>query len=205
MDARLLTMDGLAPSGFAERMATTTPNSSVHPTAQQPIGSSGLRTGILILATMTTGLTAGVFVDWSNAIMPGLGSVDDRTFVEAFRALDASIANPLFLGVGFTGSLLFTGMSAALHLRAEHRPVLMWVAAAFVCYLAVFVITFGVHEPLNEKLRTAEEPLSEADLAVVRAQLDEAMWTAWNTVRAVASTIAFGCLTWALVIHRRVG
>jgi uncharacterized membrane protein len=197
-------MDSLVLSGFPERM-TTTPNTSVHPTGQQRIGSGVVRTGILILATLTTGLTAGVFVDWSNAIMPGLSSVDDRTFVAAFRALDASITNPLFLGVGFMGALLFTGLSAALHLRAEQRPVLMWIGAALVCYLAVFVITFGVHEPLNEKLRTAGEPASDAEFAAARALLDEAMWTAWNTVRAVASTIAFGCLTWALVIHRRRG
>jgi len=204
MDPRLLTMDGLAAFRFPEFMASPA-NTTIQPTYEQRIGSGVPRTGILILATMTTGLTAGVFADWSNAIMPGLSSVDDRTFVEAFQALDASITNPLFLGVGFVGSLLFTGLSAALHLRPQQRPVLWWVGAAFVCYLAVFVITFGVNEPLNEKLRTAGEPVSDAEFAAARVLLDEARWTVWNTVRAVASTIAFGCLTWALVIHRRVG
>ncbi|WP_143661210.1 MULTISPECIES: hypothetical protein [unclassified Streptomyces] len=38
-----------------------------------------LRTVALILATMTTGLIAGVFVNWSNTVMPGLSTVDDRT------------------------------------------------------------------------------------------------------------------------------
>lgn len=172
---------------------------------EQRVRGGGLRTGILIMATMTTGLTAGVFVDWSNTIMPGLSSVDDRTFVAAFRALDAAITNPLFLGLGFMGALLFTGLSAALHRRAGQRPVLTWVGAALVCYLVAFVITLGVHEPLNETFRTAGEPDSDAEFAAARAQLDEAMWTAWNTVRAVASTIAFGCLTWALVIRGRRG
>ena len=174
-------------------------------TGQQPIDGGALRTGVLIAATMTTGLTAGVFADWSNTIMPGLNDVDDRTFVTTFRALDAAITNPLFLGVGFMGSLLLAALSAALHLRAQQRPVLVWTGAALVCCLLVFGITFGVHEPLNEDLRTAGELESNADFAAARAQLDEAMWTAWNTVRAVASTIAFGCLTWALVIHRRPG
>lgn len=171
---------------------------------QQRIGSDVLRAGILTLAIMTTGLMAGFFVNWSNAIMPGLSDVDDRTFVASFRALDAAITNPLFLG-GFTGALLLIGLSAALHLRAGQRTVLMWVGAALVLYLVVCVITFGVHEPLNEKLRAAGELDSDADFAMARAQLDEATWTAWNTARAVASTIAFGCLTWALVIRRRLG
>ncbi|MCX4821504.1 DUF1772 domain-containing protein [Streptomyces sp. NBC_01142] len=174
-------------------------------TGQQRSGNSVFRTVVLIMATMTTGLLAGFFVNWSNTVMPGLSNVDDRTFVAAFRALDAAITNPLFLGVGFMGTLLFTGLSVALHLRVEQRPVLMWAGAALVCCLVVYAITFGVHEPLNEKIRTATEPGSNADLAAVRAQLDETMWTAWNTVRAVAATIGFGCLTWALVIHRGLG
>jgi uncharacterized membrane protein len=174
-------------------------------TGQQRIGNGVLRTVVLIMATMTTGLLAGFFVNWSNVVMPGLGNVDDRTFVAAFRALDTAITNPLFLGVGLMGTLLFTGLSAALHLRAGQRPVLMWVGAALACCLVVFAITFGVHEPLNEKLRTATEPGSTTELAAVRAQLDETMWTAWNTVRAVAATIGFGCLAWALVIHRGLG
>lgn len=169
-------------------------------------GESGvLRTGVLIMATMTTGLTAGVFADWSNAIMPGLSNVDDRTFVAAFQAFDAAILNPLFVGVGFTGALLLTGLSAVLHVRKEWRAVLVWVGAALAFSLVVPVITFGVHEPLNETIRTAGAPASDADFAAVRTQLDEARWTAWNTVRAVASTVAFGCLTWSLVIHRRIG
>ncbi|WP_434587407.1 DUF1772 domain-containing protein [Streptomyces sp. A5-4] len=174
-------------------------------TGRQRLRSDRLRTGTLIAATMTTGLIAGVFMNWSNGIMPGLSNVDDQSFVAAFRALDAAITNPLFLGVGFMGALFFTGLSAALHRRAEQRPVLIWVGSALVCCLVVFVITFGVNEPLNEKLRTVAEPDSNAELAAARALLDEAMWTAWNTVRAVASTIGFGCLTWALVIHRDLG
>lgn len=174
-------------------------------TGQQHIGNGALRTVVLITATMTTGLLAGFFVNWSNTVMPGLSHVDDRTFVAAFRALDTAITNPLFLGVGFMGTLLFTGLSAALHLRAGQRPVLMWVGAALVCCLVVSAITFGVHEPLNEKIRTATEPGSNTELAAVRAQLDETMWTAWNTARAVAATIGFGCLAWALVIHRGLG
>jgi uncharacterized membrane protein len=170
---------------------------------QQRIESDVLRTGVLITAVMTTGLVAGVFADWSNAIMPGLREVDDRTFVAAFQALDAAITNPLFLG-GFTGALLLIGLSAALHLRAGQRPVLIWIGAALVFYLMAFVITFSVHEPLNEQLRTAGGPGLPTGLAAVRAQLDEARWTAWNTARAVTSTIAFGCLTWTLVIRGRL-
>ncbi len=80
-----------------------------------------------------------------------------------------------------------------------------WVGAALLCCLVVCAVTFGVHEPLDEKIRTVLEPGGNADLAAVRSRLDETKWTAWNTVRAVAATLGFSCLTWALVIHRGVG
>jgi uncharacterized membrane protein len=165
--------------------------------------NDGLRSAVLIAATMTTGLIAGVFVHWSNTIMPGLSNVDDRTFVASYRALYDAISNPLFIGVQFTGALLLIGLAAALYLRPDQRRVLMWVGAALVCYLVVCVVTFGV--PLNGPLETPGGLDSNADFAAARARFDEASWTAWNTVRAVASTIAFGCLMWALVIHRRIG
>lgn len=171
-------------------------------TGPQRTAGGGGRTAVLIAATLATGLTAGTFADWSNAIMPGLAEVDDRTFVSAFHALDAAIVSPLFVGVGFLGAPLLIGLSLVLHLRAGPRQVLIWVGAALVCYVLVFAITFGIHEPLNLEVRSAEGLDSDGDLAAARARLDEARWATWNVVRAVLSTMAFGALTWALVIHR---
>jgi uncharacterized membrane protein len=167
--------------------------------------SDTLRTGTLVLATMATGLTAGVFVDWSNTIMPGLGDVDDRAFVATFQSLDAAITNPLFLGVEFTGGLVLTGAAAALHLRPEHRTVLLLLGAALLATVVSWGVTFAVNEPLNEKLRSVGTLESDADFAAARAVLDEARWTAWNTVRAVTSTVALGCLAGALAARRRLG
>lgn len=167
-------------------------------------GGGPIRTVALLLATVTTGLTAGTFADWSIAVMPGLRGLDDRAFVLAFHGLDqAIVANPLFIGVQFTGALLFTALAAVLHLRRDRWPVLGWVAAALAFYLAAVVVTMGVNEPLNQTLHSAGDLAGAADFARARARFDEATWNTWNTVRAVASTIAFGCLGWALVLHRR--
>ena len=65
------------------------------------------------------------------------------------------------------------------------------------------VVTYAVHFPLNDKIMDAAPLTTDADYAAARAHLDESKWTVWNTVRALATTIAFACLTWALAIHRR--
>jgi uncharacterized membrane protein len=56
--------------------------------------------------------------------------------------------------------------------------------------------------PLNNELAAAGDPDHIADLAGVRERF-EASWVRWNIARAVASTAAFGCLIWALVLHGR--
>jgi uncharacterized membrane protein len=141
-----------------------------------------------------------VFADWAHTIMRGLGTTDDRTFVGAFEALDRAITNPLFL-LTFLGALAITGVAALLFLRESDRSVLRWVALAFGLYLAAFVITIAVHEPLNGVIRAAGHPDHVADLSAVRDAFHETRWAAWHIVRTVATTVAFGCLAWALVLH----
>jgi uncharacterized membrane protein len=155
----------------------------------------------LLPATLTMGLTAGVFADWAHTIMPGLGTTDDRTFIAAFQALDRAILGPLIQLV-FVGALVLVGAAAVLHRRGDRSP-LPWVAVAFGLYLAALVITMAVHEPLNDVLRDAGDPDRITDLAAVRDAFQETRWVAWHIVRTLATTAAFGCLAWALVLHGR--
>jgi uncharacterized membrane protein len=133
----------------------------------------------LLAATLTAGLMAGVYGIFALAIMPGLRATDDRTFVAAFAAIDRAIVNPLFM-LWFFGPLLFA--TAAAFAGADALP---WIIAALVLSLAVVVVTFAVHLPLNDAVKGGRE------------QFHEARWAAWNVVRAVLSTVAFGCLAWA--------
>ncbi len=149
------------------------------------------------------GLIAGFFYAWDVSVMPGLARLDDRTFVGAFQALDrAMMMNPLFM-LAFMGALGFTGVAAVLYLRDDDHSVLPWVAVAFGLYLATFVITMAIHEPLNDALRAAGDPDRIANPAAVRDAFHETRWVAWNIVRTIATTAAFGCLAWALVRHGR--
>ncbi|MCX0274635.1 DUF1772 domain-containing protein [Nocardia zapadnayensis] len=162
----------------------------------------GLRTVVLIAATVATGLMAGVFGIYAVAIMPGLRTTDDRTFIGAYQAIDRAIINPLFL-VTFLGALILSIAAALLNLGGDSRSVPFWAAAAAVLYLVAVVITFAVHLPLNDALKAAGAPADLADPAAVREAFAESRWVAWNIVRTVTSTAAFACLGWALVLWGR--
>jgi uncharacterized membrane protein len=163
-----------------------------------------LRGAVLVVAALTVALMAGVFGLYANAVMPGLRSTDDRTFVGAFQAIDRAIINPLFLTI-FAGALVSSGVAAALHLPSDERSVLPWTVAAFVLYLWVFASTVAVNVPLNDAIKAAGDPDDIADLGGVRRQFNEVKWIRWNLVRTVFSTVAAACLLWALVEHGQGG
>ena len=160
---------------------------------------NGLRVASLMAATMTTGLVAGVFGIYANAFMPGLAKTDDKTFVGAFQAVDRAIINPVFLGIGFLGALVFTLLAGLLHLKEKALP---WIAVAFVLYLITVIITVSVNVPMNDAIKAAGDP-NTIDVAAVRAAFDESRWRAFNLVRVVLNTAAFGLLAWALVLTGR--
>ncbi|MGV9777606.1 anthrone oxygenase family protein [Streptosporangium sp. NPDC003464] len=158
-----------------------------------------LRTATLAASTLTMGLTAGLFYSFACAVMLGLSRTDDRSFISAMQWINVKILNGWF-ALAFAGALILTIAAGALHLSGGGRPVLPWIVAGLVLYGVVLVVTFTVNVPLNDQLAAAGDPAAIADPAAVR-QAFEAKWVRWNTVRAVASTAAFGCLVWALIVH----
>lgn len=158
-----------------------------------------LQGAALMAATITIGIGAGVYLLYVFAIMPGLARTDDRTFVGAFQQIDTAIVGP-FLLVFFIGPLVFAVLAAALHLGEDDRTTLAWIAIAIVLQLAMAGMTLRVNVPLNDGIKAAGDPSQINDIAAVRERFNEARWVRSNNVRAVAATVAFGCLAWALVL-----
>ena len=161
-----------------------------------------LRGVSVVAATLTVGLTAGLLFAFFYAIMPGLGATDDRTFVGAMQRINVAILNGWF-AVCFGGALVFSALAVALHLGRDARPVLPWLVAGLVLYVAVFAITMALNVPLNNAIDAAGDPDRITDLAAVRERF-EGPWVRWNTIRAFVNVAAFGCLTWALVLYGRI-
>lgn len=160
----------------------------------EPLGAT-----TLVAATIAMGLAAGLFYSFATAVMVGLRRTDNRTFVSAMQWINATIVNGWF-AISFFGALILTGAAAALHVRGEGRPVLVWIVVALVLYATTFIITIAVNVPLNNALAASGAPDRAADLAGVRERF-EAKWVRWNIARAATSTAAFGCLTWALLLR----
>ncbi|GAB3208703.1 DUF1772 domain-containing protein [Nocardia tengchongensis] len=156
----------------------------------------------LIIATVTTGLLAGVFYAYACSVMIGLGKFDDKTFVEVMNKINVVIVNPVFM-LSFLGSLAFSILAGVFYLRSDLRPVLIWIAVAAALNLLSLIITSGFNVPLNNNLATATDAQGLVDFAALRKDF-ETPWLTGNIARALANTGALTALCWALVQHGRL-
>jgi uncharacterized membrane protein len=165
---------------------------------QQQSKNAGI---VLAAGTVAMGLVAGLYFAWGVAVMPGLGDLDDRAFVDAAQQLDDAIRNPLFF-LTFLAALVLPGVAVYMERNVGLRQATPWIVAALILYGIGVLITMGIHEPLNNDLTDAGDPSRIADVAGVRDDFEDP-WVVWHIVRTVFTTAALGALAYALVLHGR--
>jgi uncharacterized membrane protein len=158
---------------------------------------------VLGAAVIAMGLLAGLFYAFDVAVMPALTAADDRTLIDAMQQMIVKIENPAFF-LTLLGAPALGAVALFQARRSGSAKTARWIVAGLAFYTVMVVVTVAVHFPLNDELKAAGDPASIDDLAAVR---DDFLtpWVVWNIVRTVASTAAFGCLAWALVLRGRTG
>ena len=157
---------------------------------------------VLGAAVIAMGLLAGLFYGSSIAVMPALTAADDRTLVDAMQHMIVEIENPAFF-LTFLGAPALAAIALFQARRAGSARVGGWIVAGLAFYTVMVVVTVAVHFPLNDDLIKAGDPDRIENLAAVRDDF-VTPWVAWDIVRTLATTAAFGCLTWALVLRGRI-
>ncbi len=152
--------------------------------------------GAMVAATLTSGLTAGLFFAYSVSVMRGLARTDDRTFVRSMQEINVAILNGWF-AVAFVGAPLSTMFAMVLHVGQGKVPALAWMTVALGFSIVTLVVTFAANVPLNNELARA----TAGDVTVARRRF-EARWVQRNLVRTISSTATFGCLAFALLLSR---
>jgi uncharacterized membrane protein len=157
---------------------------------------------VLGAAVIAMGLLAGLYYFSAIAVMPALTAADDRTLVDAMQQMIDKIENPAFFLV-LLGAPALAAVALVQARRSASAKIAGWIVAGLALYTVMVVITFAVHIPLNDDLKQAGDPDRIANLAQVRDDF-VTPWVAWDIVRTLATTAAFGSLTWALVLRGRM-
>lgn len=150
----------------------------------------------VIVATLLCSLVAGFLFAFSVVVMPGIRSLNDKGFLQAFAVIDRVIQNnqPVFMLV-WVGSVLALIISAIIgfgQLDAVGRFLMIGALVAYL--LGVQLPTMVVNVPLNNQLQTLDiDALNDAELRTARDAF-ESRWNRWNVIRTVLSVLATGLL-----------
>ena len=145
----------------------------------------------LTLTTLLCSLVAGFVLAFAIVVMPGIRSLNDRDFLQAFKVIDRVIQNnqPIFVLVwlGSILSLVTAALVGIVHLDGVNR-LLIGIAAA-IYLLGVQLPTFTINVPLNNQLQMQKLDTMN-DLALGEARMNfEKSWIRWNTFRTVFATL----------------
>src|SRR5215211_9548192 len=172
-----------------------------HKASRPRILGSVFRTLTLGLATLATGLVAGVFYAYTVSVNLGLAAQPDASYVATMQAINERIENPLFFA-SFFGAALFPLAALAAHYSRRSRSGRLWLIA-LACVLSIgggFLLTAFVNVPLNEQLASVAADASPGELARARAGY-ESPWNFWNSVRTMFSFLAFVALVGACLLR----
>ncbi|MGB5819893.1 MAG: anthrone oxygenase family protein [Saonia sp.] len=149
------------------------------------------QTILLVLATLSTGVMAGIFFTWSNAVTTGLGRLNDLEYLRAFQAMNRTILNPAFFVMIWSATLL-TPIASILFFKSEPNQVFWLLVTAGISYLlGVMAVTFAGNIPLNNLLdQTSLNTISTVDAKSLREQFEN-KWNFLNWIRTFSSMASF--------------
>lgn len=147
----------------------------------------------LFAATLLIGLTAGLCFTWGNAVTPGIGQLDNLTYLQAFQKMNRSIENPLFFAV-FFGSFL-VGIAAIFANKGVSPEHFRLVSIAIgIYFIGVVLVTITGNVPLNQVLDKTDLVQSSAEQLQALRDRFEQPWNRFHLIRVIASILSFSLL-----------
>ena len=146
---------------------------------------------ILASAILLTGLMAGIFFTWSNAVKPGIGKLSDLEYLRSLQSMNRVILNKAFIGI-FLGAIIAVALVPIFHFKIASNSIFWLLLLAPVIYwIGVFGVTVFGNIPLNEILDKINlESITLEEIKALRTSI-EVKWNNLNLIRSISSGITF--------------
>jgi uncharacterized membrane protein len=152
-----------------------------------------MKTGTIILASaiLLTGLMAGIFFTWSNAVKPGLGKLSDIEYLRALQSMNRVILNNAFKLI-FLGAIITVALLPVFYFNLYPKNIFwLFILTLIIYWVGVFGVTISGNIPLNEILdKTNLESISLEEIKALRTRI-EVKWNNFNFIRSISSAITF--------------
>ena len=146
---------------------------------------------ILTSAIFLTGLMAGIFFTWSNAVKPGIGKLSDIEYLRALQSMNRVILNNAFKII-FLVAIIAVALVPVFYFNLYPRNIFWLFVFTFIIYwIGVFGVTVSGNIPLNEILdKTNLESITSEEIKTLRKSI-EVKWNNFNLIRCISSGITF--------------
>ena len=146
---------------------------------------------ILALAILLTGLMAGIFFTWSNAVKPGIGKLSDIEYLRALQSMNRVILNNAFRII-FLGAIIAVALVPVFYFNLYPKNIFwLFVFTLVIYWIGVFGVTVSGNIPLNEILdKTNLESITSEEIKTLRKSI-EVKWNNFNLIRCISSGITF--------------
>jgi len=147
----------------------------------------GLVFALTLLGILGASLVAGIFFAFSAFVMTALGRIPAPKGIAAMQSINVAVLNPVFFSAFFgTGAVCLA--LAIIALAGWSKPGTLYLLAGSVLYIVgCLLVTIVFNVPLNNRLEAVNAESPEG-ASMWSAYLTT--WTAWNTVRTIASLVA---------------
>ena len=146
---------------------------------------------ILTSAIFLTGLMAGIFFTWSNAVKPGIGKLGDIEYLRALQSMNRVILNNAFRII-FLGAIIAVALVPVFYFNLYPKNIFwLFVFTLVIYWVGVFGVTVSGNIPLNEILdKTNLESITLEEIKTLRKSI-ELKWNNYNLIRCISSGITF--------------
>ena len=161
------------------------------------------QTIILVFAIFLTGIMAGIFFTWSNAVKPGIGKLSDLEYLNALQSMNRVILNGAFLIV-FIGAIIAVALVPLFHFHLYPKNIFwLFICILLIYWIGVFGITVFGNIPLNEILdKTNLETITLEEIKTLRSSIEN-KWNNFNLIRSISSGITFLLLIFSILLSNK--
>ena len=159
-----------------------------------------LRLALILLATVSSGVSGGIFFAFSTFIMQDLAKQPTSQGIATMQAINITVINPWFMMVFFAPAVAGVLLSVSLLFQWQPSIAAYLLTASLLYIIGTIGVTIAGNIPLNDALAIVSPNSVEA--ALWSKYLRD--WTSWNHVRTVAALLATILFAIAINIHSRL-
>jgi uncharacterized membrane protein len=152
--------------------------------------------GIVFVAAIGSGITAGIFFAFSSFVMPALQRIQSAQGVVAMKLIDTEVINFSFMGAFCGTGLLCVVLGVGSLFMWTHEGAKFVLVASLLYLVGRCGTTVVFNVPLNDKLARIADPTE----AVSFWPEYVALWTRWNHVCTIASVASAALFTESLCL-----